>query len=72
MGKWSINVCMYVCIKVPVFNDLGSDVTLCKGIQLGTLTELHNEETVVSNVLDDVLCDAMESIETNLHPKVDV
>ena len=29
-------------IKVSVFNDSGADVTLRKGIQLGTLTELHN------------------------------
>ena len=29
-------------INVPVFNDSGADLTLCKGVQLGTLTELHN------------------------------
>ena len=28
-------------IKVPVFNDSGADVTLRKGVQLGTLTKLH-------------------------------
>ena len=45
-------------------------MTLRKGVQLGTLTEQHNEQTVVSNVLDNVLCDAMESINSNLHPNV--
>ena len=45
-------------------------MTLRKGVQLSTLTELHSEQTVVSNVLDNVLCNAMESTDTNLHPKV--
>ena len=30
-------------------------MSLGKGVQLGTLTELHNEETVVSNVLNNVV-----------------
>lgn len=45
-------------------------MTLRKGVQLGTLTKLHSEQTVVSNVLDIVLCGAMECIDTNLLPKV--
>ena len=56
-------------IKVPVFNDSGADVTLRKGVQLGTLTELHNEQTVIPDVSDNVLCNATESVATNLHPK---
>ena len=45
-------------------------MTLRKGVQLGTLTKLHSEHTVVSNVLDIVLCGAMECIDTNLLLKV--
>ena len=45
-------------------------MTLRKGVQLGTLTELHNEQTVIPDVLDNVLCDATESVDTHLHPKV--
>ena len=45
-------------------------MTLRKGVQLGTLTKLHSEQTVVSNVLDNVLCGAMECIDTKLLPKV--
>ena len=44
-------------------------MTLRKGVQLSTLTELHSEQTVVSNVLDNMLCDDMESTDTNLRPK---
>ena len=44
-------------------------MTLRKGVQLSTLTELHSEQTVVSNVLDNMLCDDMESTDTNLLPK---
>lgn len=43
-------------------------MTLRKGVQLGT--ELHNEQTVVPNVLDNELCDATESVNTTSHPKV--
>ena len=57
-------------IKVPLFNDSGADVTLRKGVQLGTLTELHNEKTVIPDVSDNVLCDATEFVDTNLDAKV--
>ena len=45
-------------------------MTLRKGVQLGTLTELHNEQTAIPDVLDNVLCDATESVDATLHPKV--
>ena len=49
-------------IKVSLFNDSGADVTLRKGVQLSTLTALHNEQTVIPDVSDNVLCNATESV----------